>query len=868
MQFNVNGQLLERTDKENPVGDTINYLTGKFIFDDEWTGFTKYVHMQQGKQVYEKQLVDDKVGMDVTGGKWIMWLHGTKDNVRITTNQIIVKIEDTGIIAGEPFPELYKSLTEEIIEKVNNLSGQNEEAIRNSVSAYLAENPVEGVTEEQVQSVVSTYLVENPVSATVGAGSITETELSTEVKQKLNSTASGGNQGTTEATAVNGMYFIGEDGATYKLSVDGSGNVKLINVELDGLTDLASGRILAWHDEFDYATLDKTLYQPEMGKVRGSANMWFCDDEEYLYIQDSVLHIKGKKDSKYAATQGSNYTYTGAGVTTQGAWDFHYGLIEFKAKIPRDLGAWPALWTCGQGFHKVYTIPTNTVDGSYWATQHGEIDIAEKLASLNGQFQSAIWYKTDGYGTDVPRKGGQFALTSFDDDWHIIGMEWTSSKLITYLDRVKLGEVTISSTPQFQMPMQLLMGVGVDIAKGQPTEMDLQVDWIRYYLPSDKTSKVLAPTSITVSETDVTLEVDGFYDFFPTYAPDGQIANYAYTGASSDTSVATVAGGRITAKGYGTCTVTITSVADSTVNATINVSIPEPVPTTMFTFDTTEMTFTDTTAQQVAYSRLPSNCTDTITWSSDDATVATVNSTGLVTPTGNGTCTITATSGIYSPTINVTVSGINEDTPTTATFTLNGATNPDLSTFTVTHSANTSNASSCVVEYDTDNLLHVKNVPASGYDGFSVSFLQLKSLSPAGKTIMEIKCKIKNDISTSILEERMRNARIGFDNGTAGIYVTVQPTYGLRVLTGTNTENASGDTSYGTIASETYFNLKLIVDYNNLSAGGELYLNDTLVHTLTQAELNTASTSNKNCPNIIITDADMWVESINFTTNN
>ena len=88
------------------------------------------------------------------------------------------------------------------------------------------------------------------------------------------------------------------------------------------------------------------------------------------------------------------------------------------------------------------------------------------------------------------------------------------------------------------------------------------------------------------------------------------------------------------------------------------------------------------------------------------------------------------------------------------------------------------------------------------------------------------------------------------------------------MLTGTNTENASGDTSYGTIASETYFNLKLIVDYNNLSAGGELYLNDTLVHTLTQAELNTASTSNKNCPNIIITDADMWVESINFTTNN
>ena len=55
----------------------------------------------------------------------------------------------------------------------------------------------------------------------------------------------------------------------------------------------------------------------------------------------------------------------------------------------------------------------------------------------------------------------------------------------------------------------------------------------------------------------------------------------------------------------------------------------------------------------------PTNTTDTITWSVNPTGICTVEN-GVVTPTSNGQCTITATCGTKSATCNVTVSGIIE----------------------------------------------------------------------------------------------------------------------------------------------------------------------------------------------------------------
>ena len=68
-----------------------------------------------------------------------------------------------------------------------------------------------------------------------------------------------------------------------------------------------------------------------------------------------------------------------------------------------------------------------------------------------------------------------------------------------------------------------------------------------------------------------------------------------------------------------------------------------------------------------------------VTWSSSDTSVATVNSSGLVTGVGNGTATITATSGDAHASCTVTVSGFATLVSIDATYTQTGTVTPESS---------------------------------------------------------------------------------------------------------------------------------------------------------------------------------------------
>jgi hypothetical protein len=84
-----------------------------------------------------------------------------------------------------------------------------------------------------------------------------------------------------------------------------------------------------------------------------------------------------------------------------------------------------------------------------------------------------------------------------------------------------------------------------------------------------------------------------------------------------------------------------------------------PIPCTSITLNTNTLELTSTDSQTLTATVEPTDTTDTITWKSDDDTIATVNK-GVVTPINNGTCVITATCGSQSATCNVTVSGLDE----------------------------------------------------------------------------------------------------------------------------------------------------------------------------------------------------------------
>ena len=81
------------------------------------------------------------------------------------------------------------------------------------------------------------------------------------------------------------------------------------------------------------------------------------------------------------------------------------------------------------------------------------------------------------------------------------------------------------------------------------------------------------------------------------------------------------------------------------------------IPCTGIVLSNGSLSFTTNATQTLVATVTPTNCTDTVTWSVSPARIVTVNN-GVVTPVGNGSCTITATCGSYSATCAVTVSGI------------------------------------------------------------------------------------------------------------------------------------------------------------------------------------------------------------------
>lgn len=84
-----------------------------------------------------------------------------------------------------------------------------------------------------------------------------------------------------------------------------------------------------------------------------------------------------------------------------------------------------------------------------------------------------------------------------------------------------------------------------------------------------------------------------------------------------------------------------------------------PVHCTGITLNANTLTFTAEGSQTLTATVTPDGCTDTVTWLSDNTSVATVIG-GVVTAIANGSATITAKCGEYSASCSVAVSGIVE----------------------------------------------------------------------------------------------------------------------------------------------------------------------------------------------------------------
>ncbi|WP_194524225.1 Ig-like domain-containing protein, partial [Zobellia roscoffensis] len=160
-------------------------------------------------------------------------------------------------------------------------------------------------------------------------------------------------------------------------------------------------------------------------------------------------------------------------------------------------------------------------------------------------------------------------------------------------------------------------------------------------------SEFIEVISITLSSQDTIKmklgdEIPPAFTFEPSNATDQEV-----TVVSSDPDVVFIDENNVCiAVGLGTAEVTVTSVSNPDASDTVTVEVipPDRVPVTGITVSQEDPGATGAQRQLVA-AVLPQNATDpSVTWSSGDDTIASIDDNGLLTGLSAGTVTITATS--------------------------------------------------------------------------------------------------------------------------------------------------------------------------------------------------------------------------------
>lgn len=161
----------------------------------------------------------------------------------------------------------------------------------------------------------------------------------------------------------------------------------------------------------------------------------------------------------------------------------------------------------------------------------------------------------------------------------------------------------------------------------------------------------IEPTSIKFSSTVKAVEVGESVQLTPTVLPAN--AEYTLTWSISDKYVATISqDGLLTGKSAGAADLKVK--ADNGVYAMLRVVVSEPKPTSV-SVSPSSVTLTEGQSRYLTATVYPSNASQSVTWTSSNANIASISSSGKVTAVNAGTAIITAkTSNGKSATCTVT----------------------------------------------------------------------------------------------------------------------------------------------------------------------------------------------------------------------
>ena len=259
----------------------------------------------------------------------------------------------------------------------------------------------------------------------------------------------------------------------YAYAADGTSISKITNLAIDVEGNGGSGNndVLVWSDEFDgTGSIDSSKWTTETG-----GGGW-GNQEEQIYTSSSNNVRKESGYLKIKVTKDSNGNFYSARIKTQDKFEFRYGRVEIRAKLPSVQGSWPALWMLGANWPEVG-----------WP-QCGEIDIMEQFENKNTVHSTLHWKLANGQRALY----GGSTTNSTSTEFHVYAIEWTPTNIKSYLDGNEFFSMNISDIDPyypFNEDFFFIFNVAMGGTNGGVIDPDLQqgyidameVDYIRVY---------------------------------------------------------------------------------------------------------------------------------------------------------------------------------------------------------------------------------------------------------------------------------------------------------------------------------------------------------------------------------------------------
>ncbi|WP_242670077.1 glycoside hydrolase family 16 protein [Gramella sp. KN1008] len=220
---------------------------------------------------------------------------------------------------------------------------------------------------------------------------------------------------------------------------------------------------LVWADNFEYnGKPDPEKWNYETGFIRNLEEQIYTSRKKNVRIRNGKLEIIARKE-KYRNSRFDptvrNYRintayaeYTSGSINTKDKFEFRYGRVEVRAKLPQGEGIWPAIWMLGANFDQIeYPLA-------------GEIDIMEYVGKTPNEIHSTVHFPGN-KRKEIKSNGGTKTLNSPYENFHIYSLNWTPEKIDFLIDNsvfhsFKIDEAGEKNNP-FRKPFYLILNLAL-----------------------------------------------------------------------------------------------------------------------------------------------------------------------------------------------------------------------------------------------------------------------------------------------------------------------------------------------------------------------------------------------------------------------